>query len=246
MSKKKSKAKKEAEKKLEAERLAAAKEASRRRSEEYKKARIYHSKFFTYKENMFLIDPYDKNNMAGYLLYYSPVIDEYLFIDPYLFNTEPKLEKYVKSVESDYENLSVENREYKIYSRTEAEAILDEYYDGKKPYQKNIKKFEEQIEEEPDCSWRNYRDDGYYYGIDPRDYETEEEYDEALDDAYYEEQNRLYEEEEEEEAERQRLLKEEEDYRQRLYEEEEKERQEYDFQLWWWFYGPGSDDYYDN
>lgn len=37
--------------------------------------------------------------------------------------------------------------------------------------------------DEEDDSWRDYCEDGSEYDIDPEDYETEEEYEEALEEA---------------------------------------------------------------
>lgn len=38
-------------------------------------------------------------------------------------------------------------------------------------------------DEEEDTSWRNFCEDGWKYGLDPEDYDTEEEYENALEEA---------------------------------------------------------------
>ena len=40
-------------------------------------------------------------------------------------------------------------------------------------------------DDEEDCAWRDFCEDGSDYGISPEDYETEEEYEEALEEARY-------------------------------------------------------------
>lgn len=39
------------------------------------------------------------------------------------------------------------------------------------------------FDEEQDDSWRDFCEDGSAYGLDPEDYETEEEYEDALEEA---------------------------------------------------------------
>ena len=70
---------------------------------------------------------------------------------------------------------------------------IGEMYVAYQMYQKWLKRKEAKetgtasyapsFDDEPDDSWRDFCEDGSEFGIDPYDYDTEEEYEEALQEA---------------------------------------------------------------
>ena len=81
-------------------------------------------------------------------------------------------------VETDEEFISMMLLNHMEKEMHEESSDIDDYNDDYDSYS-----YSDSCSDKPDYSWRDICDDGSEYGIDPEDYETEDEYLDALSEA---------------------------------------------------------------